>query len=353
MRTVRVSVPGKIMLAGEYSILQGHPALAVTIDQRMEVWASKSGPAEGIRCFSDIWERPILVRQTPQNDEDIPQSDILYETVSEAMKRFHVKNGTIRINSGLKVTHGVGSSSAVRLGTMLALAQLQNEDNVLSDLDQVDRKTAGWELVRNAFELQKRYQTRASGYDFATQFVGGLIYMQADQNTPWPGFLRKNSEQVCLDKLNLFVHVFVGGEGAPTKKVMRNTLDWLGKAGIGDKLNQESNRLISEFEGFLKDPHDSIAELLSAVGEHRRLMENFPDYPKKLARSLAKCPGCDEKWSFKTTGAGGEDAILVFGDRPEIEEPAAVLRGWGWKQLNVKFADKGTTIETREVPYDA
>lgn len=59
---IQTTIPGKILLAGEYSVLFGGTALAATVNSCMKIQASSedSPLTSKIKITSDLWTQPIV-----------------------------------------------------------------------------------------------------------------------------------------------------------------------------------------------------------------------------------------------------------------------------------------------------
>lgn len=328
-------VPGKVMLSGEYGVLFGEKALASSLSQGLSISVKKNmGTHKGFEVKSPIWEKPIHVL----NSENILafKNNPFCETVAFAMNFFGLDQGVVSIDSSIEITHGVGTSSAIRLGTLIAFRQIGEKNTEISDL----------ELAKIALQLQRNSQSQASGYDILTQLHGGIVEMlpSSDIKT-WPKELFKYPK-TSMENLNRFVHIFVGGRGAPTEHVMKKTLSWLEHQNLMAQMLEVTCSLTNAFSELLKNPaSEHISSVITHMGKQRALFEPSPCYPSDLSQKLKKINGCDRKWSFKTTGAGGEDALLVFAPAEELEPIITLLAQENWIPMPYHFDTQCTYWE--------
>lgn len=336
---VRVSVPGKVMLAGEYSVLDGGPSLALTIDRHLTVRVKAMLAGDGIQVGSSLWDEPRKAHV-----QDQLTGDPLIDAVIHGAKLFGMHDVAVRIDSELEVRHGTGSSSALRLGVLLGLEELARQRD---HAPAARPKSELWPTARAAYLLQKEAQIVASGYDVATQLLGGLVRFRsgADDRT-WPAEATVIDAKVALGTQDL-VHIHVGGNGAPTKMIMGDTRRWLESTGRSQGLAKANEQLVERFETAFAKPADAVRvrALVEATATQRRVMETAPTFPKDVATALATVPGLDVEWSFKTTGAGGEDALLLVGSLDAVAAPAKALRRLQWVRLQAGFETLGTRIE--------
>ncbi len=331
MRTIEVYIPGKVMLAGEYSVLRGGHALAATLDRGMIVTVTWDPKAAFWEIYSNLWKEPKLI-----HDDHTPQTDILCRAVQFAAKKTGMHGGRVTIDSDLDVSYGVGSSSALRLGVCGAFLALQKPDD-FKDHDGLPR-----EALTAAWQLQSEAQGLASGYDIVTQFVGGLVEFNFDYSgNRWAPHWFKHE----LDGLNKMIHVFVGGRGAPTTSTIQTTGSWLDSAGRLDRLLDVSESLVDSFNACIHSPDKlSFQRLVSACATSRALFAGNPHFPAELAHALVNLHGLDKNWSWKTTGAGGEDAILVIAIENDLKAVADQLALAGWHPISARFTNHGAQI---------
>lgn len=319
------------MLAGEYAVLRGGHSLAVTVDTGMTVKVHWEPMAASWTIKSDLWRESKVVE-----DDHSHQKDILCRAVQFAAKKTGLHGGTVSVTSALDVHHGLGSSSALRLGVCGAFFALQQAAKSGST-QEIQR-----ESMHCAWQLQSEAQGLASGYDAVTQFVGGLVEFNFDySDNKWAPHWFKHQ----IEGLDTFVHVFVGGSGAPTTQTMQTTNSWLDFGNRFEKFIDSSETLVDSFNVCIQQHNArSLKSLINACAASRGLFVGSPYFPNKLAASLSVVPGIDQKWSWKTTGAGGEDAILLIGQKNQLMEAFSVLHRLGWQPFQGKFSDTGARI---------
>ena len=319
------------MLAGEYSVLRGGHSLALTLDVGMSIKLSWNPTAAAWTIHSNLWDKPKIV-----DDDHTPQKDILCRAVQFAAKKTGLHGGTISITSALDVRHGLGSSSALRLGVCGAFFALQNSEK------HGPSPVIPRESLNAAWQLQSEAQGLASGYDVVTQFVGGLVEFNFDYHDgKWaPHWFKHN-----YGSIEEFLHIYVGGEGAPTTQTVQTTASWLDFGSRMEKFLDISESLVDSFNIYLHQPDTKSSKaLISACAASRGQFVGSPHFPANIAANLAAIPGLDKTWSWKTTGAGGEDALLLLGKQDQIKDAVARLSDLGWHQLDARFSSMGARI---------
>ena len=332
---VEVSVPGKIMLSGEYAVLNGGKALATTIDRSLRVVGEKRAPGTGCIIDSDLWANSIH-KSKQDFDQYIDKEKAEEPLIDSVLKFGSIYNLTdlkISVKSSIEIQWGIGSSSALRLGVGAAIRQLSLSNPATND----------WEVPKEAWKQQLEWQGKASGYDIAAQFLGGVVAFEHDSRRTWPGTTNKLQARRPLES---YLEVFIGGAGAPTTSTTQTTREWLQTNQRNEKLIVLSQSLNNGFEKVLASENNLLLEdvLIPAVSKHRKFFSSSPLFPSHLSQKLDEISGIDQLWSWKTTGAGGEDAILVVGSKENRKIAYAALQQLGWKPLPASFSSQGLKI---------
>ena len=148
------SLPGKIMLAGEYAVLFGGRALSSTIDKRLAVTATAlpTGDAGGgAKLASAIWPAEVSLPPVGEKPARELQDEPFAQAAARAMEIFGLADVHFEVQSDLKIEHGVGTSSAIRAGVLVAANAIAPED----------KRLAPPELAREAWRLQRAAQSMA------------------------------------------------------------------------------------------------------------------------------------------------------------------------------------------------
>ncbi len=329
------SAPGKLMLAGEYSVLDGGRALAVALDGELQVRCDafhETGAAGStttiLELHSNLWSESKTI--AVDHEDEISSEDPYIDAAITALSAWASKPAKVvfQVDANLDPTHGVGSSSALRLAVLAAAKHIAAGS--LINLA---------ELADSALELQRRGQPAASGYDIAVQSRGGLIEFR--QGATKSLSLRSEDH---LDKLAGWVTILVGGIGAPTGSTMKIFLDWLKAESSQSELMQLSETMVDAWQEFLTAPENTgLPALIKAVGDHRAFMAESPVFPKRVAAELENISGLDMTWTWKTTGAGGEDAVLLIGADAALVDARQALARIGWHPSPFKFTQQGLT----------
>jgi mevalonate kinase len=153
---VKVRVPGSVMLFGEHAVLAGEAAMVAAIDQYITVTLEQRTD-DIIEIVSNTFP-PYAI---PLKELTITKPYTFVLACLLQQKPFITRGLTIRITSDLDPTLGLGSSAAVTVAMLSALAALFQI--------QLDVWHAAREVIHNL-------QGRGSGMDALASLHGGVLY---------------------------------------------------------------------------------------------------------------------------------------------------------------------------------
>ncbi len=145
---VTASAPGKVILFGEHAVVYGEPAIAGAIDLRIRVRAEKT--AKSLKITSETKDHRYVEKAV----------DVVFEHLGEATGLM------IDISSDLPPASGLGSSAAVSVATIAAVANLLGHDLGKN------------EIARLGYKVELGVQGAASPTDTYTTTHGGIQYIQ-------------------------------------------------------------------------------------------------------------------------------------------------------------------------------
>jgi mevalonate kinase len=154
--SVITSAPGSIMITGEHAVVYGRPAIVAAIEQRARVQATPLAEPE-LRITSEIAD-PFCCALGAL----FPSGP--YRFVIAAVQLLGAGQGVqLDIRSDIDPTLGLGSSAAVTIATLAALAG-----------------HAGPQLHSQALQIIRQIQGRGSGADLAASLMGGALRYQLE-----------------------------------------------------------------------------------------------------------------------------------------------------------------------------
>jgi phosphomevalonate kinase len=235
MNMKRITVPGNLLLMGEYAVLEpGGLGLAVAPEKRIEV---KVEPAAELSIRGAFGDESVLWTRNS------PGASPLFNAVVEECENWlrSVKwssdswNAAITIDSSAffkrkKGKSGYGSSASVTVGLMTALLGLAG----------VDDKSQQAVASGLAVQAHRRAQSgQGSGYDVLTSLNGGLGLFTGGELPHW--------QPLRLPWLP-FLSVFHGKKSVSTPNSVERYRSWQKKNPYrAREFFEQSNRLIRDF----------------------------------------------------------------------------------------------------------
>ncbi|MAG18186.1 MAG: phosphomevalonate kinase [Candidatus Diapherotrites archaeon] len=366
---MNISAPGKLMLSGEWSVLEnGVPCIVLAVDQR--VYASIEEASETKINLKDFEiETNAVIEGTKisfeKEDEKLLFTKHSIETALKyiaakgiAVKNFELEtrgdNTTVAVN-GKQMKVGFGSSAAAVTAITGAVLKLHG----------IDIETKQGELVLFKLAIIAHFNAQGkvgSGFDVgASVFGGALVYKRFDAewlvnelqeksvqgvaDEEWPGFEARN---ISLPK-ELELMVGFTGKSASTKELVLKIREFKKEKPeeyekIIESIKEVTEKLIIALQNSEKQ---KIIELLN---ENRKLLKTLSDASNnnleieehKIMSEIASANGCAAKFS----GAGGGDSSVGICFEKETKEK--VLKEWKEKgiiPIEANVSENGATVE--------
>ncbi len=193
MKQITVSVPGKIHLMGEHTVVYGKPALLAAVDRRLRISVSqvKSEEIEIVLIDDTIsktvtpyeinkltnqvridWERFLKTGDSSLLRKHLNSSfDLVMVALGEAYEALgaEIDSGLqIKISSDIPKGSGMGSSAAMAVAIVGAVFAYHGRGN--------DRET----INNTALVIEKRQHGKPSGGDNSTVCYGGLVWYRKE-----------------------------------------------------------------------------------------------------------------------------------------------------------------------------
>ena len=202
---LKVSAPGKCILLGEHAVVYGHPALAISIDMRLEVNISKQNTPSN---YHVVDSKPLKNLQHPHIVNALNE---IWGPKSERLN--------INVSSEIPPSAGLGSSAALSVAIATGLKTMTNGKNI--DLE---------EISSIAHKLEANAQNGlASPMDTATSTHGGCILLANEklgENWLYSRKLEEKSWEIHSFELNENIKnasLVIGHTGihAPTAEMVK------------------------------------------------------------------------------------------------------------------------------------
>lgn len=323
MMQVTTSAPGKVMLAGEYAVLDGAPAICMAVDQRARVTIRK-GAGDQHRVSA-----PGFLQQTLEFDSVNEVGDAL-PLLAAAWRAVPVADaGSLGIEidtrgfavDGRKL--GLGSSAAATVALVAGLAAARKENH---------------DVLQKAQSAHRDLQAgHGSGADIACSFTGGVIEYRQDnseiRSLAWPE--------------ELHYALLWSGQPASTRRQLEKV------AAI--KQTKSSLELRRMAEHVLAAWHSDVGRnILAAMQEYATALRHFDDdhrlgiYAAGHAEVARQADSADVL--YKPCGAGGGDLGIAIAHDPELLAGfVASCRRLNFEHLGLQIEPVGVAVEREEV----
>lgn len=356
--------PGKLVLVGEYAVLEGAPGLAVAVDVRaLARVRSIPGPANQLvmpdtgQQFRFHW----VADSRPRWEKNSPGAfGLPIEVCAEILTR----RGLLPLASGLpaceiellteafyetgqdghRLKLGLGSSAAVVVALIGALLRFAGAQAL-----------ARQELIDVCCEAHRRLQGGAgSGIDVATSITGGAVEIHTSRQ---PGTdVRTIQAQPVAWPSRLRVVAVWSGESASTPAMLARLRAFQQQSAARysvhmQRLSATAGQAVAAWKA------DDVRGLLGAVAGYesglRRLDEAagigiFSAVHERL-REIAEGHAA----VYKPSGAGGGDFGIAFVDSREAEQGLrADYAAAGYLTLDAELCAPGLTVRGGALPSD-
>lgn len=258
---MRVRVPGKLVLVGEYAVVDGGPAVVAAVDRGVEA-AYRPGPGFEV---------------TTPTDDRFARAALVAAGAPAGAWTFRDWNPVV---APVKVGLG-GSAAAVVAATALALAAR-------------GEPVSPGDLRRRATAVHRAVQGSGSGVDVAASAHGGVLAFEGDTVRP-----------LAVPGLGDRLVVVFSGQAAATGPRVERYRAWTGRAGFVAESRAVAEGFVADPVGATRAAFALLAGMATAAGVDYRTPAI-----DSLVASAAEAGG-----AAKPSGAGGGDVVLgVFPD---------------------------------------
>ena len=297
---VLARAPGKLLLAGEFAVLEGAPALVIAINKYAQAMLASTPPAK--------YEQPSPLH--------LAVGEVL-EVTSDQLHRLQIDTSAL-FRDGLKL--GLGSSSAACVAAVATLDQGHNSKDRIFEL---------------ALDAHRRLQSGlGSGFDVAASTYGGaLIYVQGEQPS-----------SVNLPA-GLFWRAFAWNRPASTRRAIE-----------GWRVVRDHQKLLDATCKLAQSVRSSAADLLDSIDDFQQRLLALdrahalgiaaPEQHHLAARAQDIAANHGAKVLFKQSGAGGGDVGIALSTSIEaLQAFSDIAVQSGLEPLDIDIDFKGVVRE--------
>jgi len=304
------SAPGKVILFGEHAVVYGKPAIACAINKRAYAKVKKNSSGK-INIKAGV-------------------SDLRYvkKSIEVAFEHFNVGSGLdIEIASEMPSASGLGSSAAVSIATIYAIAK------------EFKKEISRSELAKLGHRVEKEVQGAASSTDTSTATFGGILFIEARQG---------KFERLAPVNLNLVIGDT--GQEKSTKelvarvkerkernKVLDSVINCIGDITYKARdIILEIDRADSEKEK--KEKYIALGELMNI---NHGLLEALGVGTLRLAQ-LVHAARASGAAGAKITGAGGGGCMIALApDDEKRKKISSAMKKLGFTAINAEIDKEG------------
>jgi len=296
--SVKISVPGKLMILGEHAVVYGYSCIVSSVNKYLCVEAEK------IDSGKDIFITP-----------EVKDNRFVKHAVGFFKNKFNIGDKVKLSTKSNLGNFGLGSSAAVTVGTIKTLSSLfgiEISEHQLFDI---------------CLKIVLNVQKKASGFDIASSIHRHTIY-----------FSGKTKEADIIFKENIPMVVGFSGEKASTNQLVENVT--LFKRECSSKVNKifidigqivEAGKCViqnNDWEelGRLMNNNHSLIKLLGVSTQNLDVMVN------------AACKA--GAYGAKLSGAGGGDCMIACVPIEKKDRVEKAIEKFGGQILKLKVGSR-------------
>lgn len=327
------SAPGKLMLSGEYAVLEGARALVTAVGRRVEVTLARPGEQRGVFASRDDERLEPEQALAPEVVRTLEHAAAVFG-VRPALSSFELTVDVSRLRQG-EHKLGLGSSAAASVATAAALAVASGGDVATERRRILDAALAGHRAVA----------PEGSGADVVASALGGFVVVRRAA--------KGTLDFEALEAPDLFWRVVWTGNSARTSELVRRVRAF---AAVEPRRYESLLRPIADAsDGLVRALAErDVGAAIAAIRQHHEAM-----------RALGSAAGVEivtsaleavseaaraEGGAGKPSGAGGGDvAVALLPNAAAAERFDARIRALGLGLVETTLGVEGVRRESSPV----
>ena len=317
------SAPGKVILFGEHFVVYDEPAVVMAVNLRANVSVGEA-QEPGVQVesqdlsMSGIFSDDFFYPKTGGMEARTVLEPI-YLAVKAVSDKYGLKGGlSVRVKSEIPIAAGMGSSAAIAVATVAAVARFFKLD--------LPRK----EISQLAHRAEEYVHGRPSGIDQTISTFGGVItyrrtcgFNPLEVSAPIPLVIGDTGQKRSTGKLVALVQ--------ERRERFPQVMDLIIRSGgilsssAAEAMHKGDLRSLGELMNLNHG-------LLSAIGVSNDMLDKLVNAARE-AGALGS----------KLTGAGGGGCMIALADQSKIDEVARAIETAGGHAIRVRDSKEGVS----------
>ena len=344
MKSIETSAPGKLLLVGEYAVLEGAPAVVLAVNRRARARVTERDGTECSVGAPDLGIMSARLRIGAQGAPEWPSADeqaslklvdcalrVLASTPlgPEPGRGFELHLDTSDFfDEAMHTKLGLGSSAALCVAVTSALAGLRSNEPKID--------------LRLPLQVHREFQSgQGSGADVAASFAGGVLIYRLQGAEPHVDAVRWPS--------GVHARYVWSGRSASTSDFLARLGRWRDGHAVQYAFHMRglSDIAASAAEAVMQN---GAADFIEAASAYARALQSFGVEsgleiysPEHLALAeLAHTAGVH----YKSCGAGGGDfGVLLALDADKLAAAERAVARAGFRCMPLAMDEQGLHVE--------
>jgi mevalonate kinase len=323
--SVTASAPGKLMLLGEHAVVYDRPCLVTALDLRVRVTVSLTQDDDitidtpNLRAARQDYRVASAALKPAAAVSFNRETAFLEAAAAQVFDHYGVRAGLVISTDGPRKSFGLGSSSAVTVAAVAALAQLFDQP--------IDNR----ELFDMAYAAVIQVQGKGSGFDVASAVYGGTLY-----------FLTGGSVIEPLPIEDLPIMIGYSGQKVSTTDHIERVAELRRRQPVVDQVFDVMSNLVGEARQHLvRRDWTALGDLLNI---NQGLLDSLGVNTPQLAALIFASREAGALGA-KLSGAGGGDCMFALVDDPGREAVERAVQQAGGEVVVIGVNATGVRIE--------